>query len=123
MYKGHYRERNYAEMFVDSKNFTTLQDSALVWKGEAYVADIKSVLIRFLGEKRANRALKIFFTKYNMSPDTQMADARLINFSFARFLLIRRVFLRTTYRTHLTVPNGPTYNTSHTHKHARRSSR
>ncbi|WP_040249443.1 sensor histidine kinase [Psychroserpens mesophilus] len=81
MYKGHYRERNYAEMFVDSKNFTTLQDSALVWKGEAYVADIKSVLIRFLGEKRANRALKIFFTKYNMSPDTQMADARLINFS------------------------------------------
>ncbi|WP_431134519.1 ATP-binding protein [Psychroserpens mesophilus] len=81
LYKGHYRERNYAEMFVDSKNFSTLQDSALVWKGEAYVADIKSVLIRFLGENRANRALKIFFTKYKMSPNTQMADARLINFS------------------------------------------
>ncbi|OAB78660.1 ATP-binding protein [Cochleicola gelatinilyticus] len=79
--KGNYRERNYAEMFVDSKNFTTLQDSALVWKGEAYVADIKNVLIRFLGEYRANRALKIFFTKYKLSPDTQLADARLINFS------------------------------------------
>ncbi|WP_296384249.1 sensor histidine kinase [Winogradskyella sp.] len=79
--KGNYRERNYAEMFVDSKNFKNLQDSALVWKGEAFVADIKNVLVRFLGEKRANRALKIFFTKYKLSPDTQLADARLINFS------------------------------------------
>lgn len=79
--KGNYRERNYAEMFVDSKNFTNLQDSALVWKGEAYVADIKNVLIRFLGEKRATRALNIFFTKYKLPKDTQLADARLINFS------------------------------------------
>lgn len=79
--KGNYRERNYAEMFVDSNNFTTLQDSALVWKGEAHVADIKNVLIRFLGEKRATRALKIFFAKYKLPQDTQLADARLINFS------------------------------------------
>lgn len=79
--KGNYRERNYAEMYVDSTNFTKLQDSALVWKGEAYVADIKNVLIRFLGEKRATRALAIFFTKYRLSQNTQLADARLINFS------------------------------------------
>mgnify|MGYP001791307554 CR=1 FL=1 len=79
--KGNYRERNYAEMFVDSKNFTALQDSALVWKGEAYVADIKSVLVRFLGEHKATRALKLFFTKYKLPQDTQLADARLINFS------------------------------------------
>ncbi len=79
--KGNYRERNYAEMFVDSKNFTVLQDSALVWKGEAYVADIKSVLVRFLGEHKATRALKLFFTKYKLPQDTQLADARLINFS------------------------------------------
>ena len=81
MSKGNYRERNYAEMFVDSSNFTSLQDNALVWKGEAYVADIKSVLVRFLGENRATRALKIFFTKYKLPLDTQLADARLINFS------------------------------------------
>ena len=79
--KGNYRERNYAEMFVDSKNFSSLQDNALVWKGEAYVADIKNVLVRFLGDKRATRALKIFFTKYKLPQDTQLADARLINFS------------------------------------------
>ncbi|MDP5107311.1 MAG: ATP-binding protein [Polaribacter sp.] len=79
--RGNYRERNYAEMFVDSSNFTSLQDNALVWKGEAYVSDIKNVLVRFLGEHRAARALKIFFTKYKMPLDTQLADARLINFS------------------------------------------
>ena len=79
--KGNYRERNYAEMFVDSNNFKALQDSALVWKGEAYVADIKSVLVRFLGEQKASRALRLFFTKYKLPLDTQLADARLINFS------------------------------------------
>lgn len=79
--KGNYRERNYGEMFVDSKNYTNLQDSALVWKGEAYVADIKNVLVKFLGEQHTDRALKLFFMKYNLPQDTQMADARLINFS------------------------------------------
>ncbi|APY07228.1 sodium:proline symporter [Winogradskyella sp. J14-2] len=79
--KGNYRERNYAEMFVDSKNYSDLQDGALVWKGEAYVADIKKVLLKFLGEARTERALNLFFRKYNLPLDTQMADARLINFS------------------------------------------
>ena len=81
IFKGNYRERNYAEMFVDSKNYATLQDGALVWKGEAYVADIKNVLKKFLGEKRTARALSIFFTKYKLPQDIQLADARLINFS------------------------------------------
>ncbi len=79
--RGNYRERNYAEMFVDSKNYTYLQDNALVWKGEAYVADIKKVLIKFLGEQRTQRALNLFFNKYKIPKNTQMADARLINFS------------------------------------------
>jgi len=79
--KGNYRERNYAEMYVDSKNYTDLQDGALVWKGEAYVADIKKVLVKFLGDTRTERALNLFFRKYDLPLDTQMADARLINFS------------------------------------------
>jgi len=81
VFKGNYRERNYAEMFVDSKNYTSLQDSALVWKGEAYVQDIKNVLIKFLGEERSQRALNLFFLKYKLPIDSQIADARLINFS------------------------------------------
>ena len=79
--KGNYRERNYAEMFIDTRNYSKLGDNALVWKGEAYVSDIKNVLIKFLGTARTERALNLFFRKYNLPPDTQMADARLINFS------------------------------------------
>lgn len=79
--KGNYRERNYAEMFVRSNNYTPLAESAFVWKGEAYVADIRRVLERFLGEERTNRALDNFYKKYNLPSDTVMADARLINFS------------------------------------------
>jgi Na+/proline symporter/signal transduction histidine kinase len=78
--KGNYRERNYAEMFVNVKS-SELEDSAFVWKGEAYVEDIKEVLVKFLGTKRSERALQLFFKKYDLSPDTKIADARLINFS------------------------------------------
>lgn len=79
--KGNYRERNFAELFIDPRNFTALEDSSLVWKGEAYVADIRNLLLKFLGESRTNRALSLFFKKYNVAADAQMADARLINFS------------------------------------------
>ncbi|MEN8965933.1 MAG: sensor histidine kinase [Polaribacter sp.] len=78
---GNYRERNYAEMFVDSKNFSELQDGAYVWKGEAYVDDIRDVLNRFLGINKTEKALRIFFKKYKIPENTKLADARLINFS------------------------------------------
>ena len=79
--KGNYRERNYAEMFVNHENYVNLQEGAFVWKGEAYVADIKRLLSRFLGEARTNRALRIFNRKHNISETEEKADARLINFS------------------------------------------
>jgi len=79
--KGNYRERNYAEMFVNSNNYANLQEGAFVWKGEAYVSDIRNVLNRFLGEERTERALNIFNVKYGVSKREEMADARLINFS------------------------------------------
>ncbi|PKV51745.1 Na+/proline symporter [Aquimarina sp. MAR_2010_214] len=79
--KGNYRERNYAEMFINSKNYANLQDGAFIWKGEAYVSDIRNVLNRFLGEQRTERALNLFNLKYGVSKEEEMADARLINFS------------------------------------------
>ena len=79
--KGNYRERNYAEMFVHHENYVNLQEGAFVWKGEAYVTDIKRLLNRFLGEHRTHRALTIFNRKYNISEQEEKADARLINFS------------------------------------------
>ena len=78
---GNYRERNFAEMFVDSTKYAELHEGAYVWKGEAYVSDIKEVLIRFLGEKRTERALNLFYMKNGISDTSIYADARLVNFS------------------------------------------
>lgn len=78
---GSYRERNFAEMFVDSTKYAALQEGAYVWKGEAYVRDIRKVLTRFLGESRTERALNLFYMKYDIDKKTQVADARLVNFS------------------------------------------
>ncbi|WP_298288506.1 sensor histidine kinase [uncultured Lutibacter sp.] len=79
--KGSYRERNFAEMFVDSNKYASMHEDAYVWKGEAYVKDIKKVLTRFLGDKRTERALNLFYMKHNLNKNIQYADARLVNFS------------------------------------------
>lgn len=80
--KGNYRERNYAEMIVD-KELTNgeLRDNALVWKGEAYVDDIRRILNRLLGIEKTNLELNKFFQWSGLPLNTQMADARLINYS------------------------------------------
>ncbi|MFL1896681.1 ATP-binding protein [Aquimarina sp. 2-A2] len=77
---GNYRERNYAEMFVHS-NAHYLQENAFVWKGEAYVQDIRNMLYTFLGRRKTDHALHQFFNKYDIPLTTERADARLINFS------------------------------------------
>jgi len=78
---GSSRERNFAEMFVDNSKYASLHENAFVWKGEAYVKDIRKVLTRFLGDARTERALNLFYIKYNINKKDQFADARLVNFS------------------------------------------
>jgi len=80
-FKGNYRERNYAEMFLDINKYITMHENAFVWKGTAYRTDIEKVLIKFLGEERTKRAMNIFNLKYNVDKDEELADARLIKFS------------------------------------------
>nr|WP_314838659.1 sensor histidine kinase [uncultured Flavobacterium sp.] len=80
-FKGNYRERNYAEMFVDIDKYITNHENAFVWKGTAYVSDIQKVLHRFLGEERTKRALTIFNLKYNIDKNITTADARFIKFA------------------------------------------
>lgn len=80
-FKGNYRERNYAEMFVDIDKYITNHEDAFVWKGTAYISDIQKVLQRFLGEERTKRALSIFNLKYNTDKNATMADARFIKFA------------------------------------------
>ncbi|NRT13314.1 ATP-binding protein [Flavobacterium sp. 14A] len=80
-FKGNYRERNYAEMFVDIDKYITNHENAFVWKGIAYVSDIQKVLKRFLGEARTARALAFFNAKYNVDKNNNTADAKFIKFA------------------------------------------
>lgn len=80
-FKGNYRERNYAEMFLDIDKYITMHENAFIWKGTAYRTDIEKVLIKFLGEERTKRAMNIFNLKYSVDKNEKLADARLIKFS------------------------------------------
>ena len=80
-FTGNYRERNYAEMYVDIDKYITNHENAFVWKGTAYITDIQKVLQRFLGEDRTKRALAIFNLKYNVDKNITTADARFIKFA------------------------------------------
>lgn len=80
-FKGNYRERNYAEMFVDIDKYITMHENAFIWKGTAYTSDIQKVLKRFLGEERTKRALNLFSLKYDIDKNQELADARLIKFA------------------------------------------
>ena len=79
--KGDYRERNYAEIYVDIDHYIQNHEGAYIWKGRANVSDIEKILVRFLGERKTKQAIKIFNLKYNITDETNTADARLIKFS------------------------------------------
>lgn len=80
-FSGNYRERNYAEMFVDIDKYITNHENAYVWKGTANISDIQKILERFLGFERTKRAMTIFNLKYNVDKDNKIADARFVKFA------------------------------------------
>lgn len=80
-FSGNYRERNYAEMFVDIDKYITNHENAYVWKGTANISDVQKILERFLGTERTERAMTIFNLKYNIDKDNKIADARFIKFA------------------------------------------
>lgn len=79
--KGNYRERNYGEVFVHPEKFDGVNEDAYVWKGEANYADIKNVLIKFLGEQRTKRAINIFKKRNNIEGNELTVNAKFIDFS------------------------------------------
>ncbi|WP_317040513.1 ATP-binding protein [Epilithonimonas hungarica] len=79
--KGDYRERNFAEIYVDVDRYIQNHENAFIWRGKAYVSDIRNILVKFLGEKKTEQAMRIFNLKYNIDTRTETADARFIKFS------------------------------------------
>ena len=78
---AHYRERNFAELYVDIDDYIQNHENAYIWKGTANISDIQKILTRFLGEKKTKQALKIFNLKYNITDENDTADSRFIKFS------------------------------------------
>lgn len=79
--KGDYRERNFAEIYVDIDKYIQNHENAFIWRGKAFVSDIRNILVKFLGEKKTEQAMRIFNLKYNIDTRTETADARFIKFS------------------------------------------
>ncbi|AZB07849.1 sodium:proline symporter [Chryseobacterium sp. G0162] len=79
--KGNYRERNFAELYVDIDKYIQNHENAFIWRGTAYISDIQNILERFLGKNKTEQALRIFNLKYNIDSKTETADSRFIKFS------------------------------------------
>jgi Na+/proline symporter/nitrogen-specific signal transduction histidine kinase len=75
-------EHNQAEIFVDIFRYSTSLESSIVWKGTAYIPDIRSLLERFLGQNRTDQLLYMFSQKHQVNLDKMdLADAKLVNFA------------------------------------------
>lgn len=75
-------EQNQATLYVDIMNYSADVDSGVVWKGKAFFPDIKSLLSRFLGEKRVTAELNHFAQKQGIDLAVQdELDPRLIGYS------------------------------------------
>ena len=44
---AHYRERNFAELYVDIDDYIQNHENAYIWKGTANISDIQKILTRF----------------------------------------------------------------------------
>jgi hypothetical protein len=79
-HKGNYRERNFAELYVDIDKYIQNHENAFIWRGTAYISDIKNILERFLGKNKTEQALRIFNLKYNIDSKQKPPIQDLLNF-------------------------------------------
>ncbi len=73
--------RGQAEIFVDVFRYSKAGENTITGRGTAYMPDIRSLLVQFLGEKRTAQALQSFYLQ-NASVEVRTqgrADARLVN--------------------------------------------
>ncbi|MFD2200485.1 ATP-binding protein [Shivajiella indica] len=76
------KEHNQAVVFVDIFKYSTTLDSSIIWKGQAYLPDLKALLFNFLGEEKAEIALGEFSKNSGKNLDNQRyADPELVNYS------------------------------------------
>lgn len=76
------KEHNQAELFVDIFKYSENYESSVVWKGTAYIPDIKTLLTNFLGVDKTNDLLQQYAKRYNITWNNKdQADSRLVTFA------------------------------------------
>jgi Na+/proline symporter/nitrogen-specific signal transduction histidine kinase len=74
-------EHTQATLFVDVYHYAGETDGTGFWRGTASVGDLRSLVVRFLGQERTNEELSTYSRKYATSwEDDREADAGLVNY-------------------------------------------
>lgn len=76
------KEHNQAVVFVDIFKYSTTLDSSIIWKGQAYLPDLKALLVNFLGQAKTDEALQEFEELTGSSLEFKGAvNSELVNYS------------------------------------------
>lgn len=75
------QEMYQAEIFVDIFRYSAVTENNVVWKGTAYLPDLNSLLANFLGNERAEKMIRTYARRHNISLEGKEADPRLVTFS------------------------------------------
>lgn len=65
-YKPNQMERSQATLYVDIFRYSSVYENTVVWSGTAAFPDMKSLLIRFLGNKRTEEVLDRYARRNNL---------------------------------------------------------
>ncbi|WP_304517315.1 sensor histidine kinase [Cecembia rubra] len=76
------KEHNQAIVFVDIFKYSTILDRSIIWKGKAYLPDLKALLNNFLGEQKTAEVMEAYTLQMGKTLETNgYADPELVNYS------------------------------------------
>lgn len=70
-----------AEIFTNVMYETDGSERRSVWKGTAYIADIRRLMANFIGRERAYRLIASYAQRHQINTDNKEADPRIVVFS------------------------------------------
>lgn len=73
-------EHSQAVIFVDIYEYSNHVESASIWRGTAYLNDIQLLLSNFLGERRAEKVLRLYTQKHNIKLNSEKADPQVVSY-------------------------------------------
>lgn len=81
LYKPSNYEKQQAHIYVDIFKYSSIDKSQVVWREVATLSDLKSLMIKFLGEEKTTIALNSFSKRYEITLEDDMSsDPRLVPF-------------------------------------------